>query len=97
MAKYLGPDGNNAPERRDGYLWITWIGVRGRLFTRRGEQLLRLDYGINLESFVDRLNSRYQVQHATRRALSGLTGINDIDVQFDGVNVSTEIIARVRW
>ena len=89
---HLDSNGNNAPDMRDGYQFITWIGIRGRLFTLKGEQVLRPNYGLDVSGHVDRYDIEHEVLDEVRESLEGLTGLEEVDIVFENEELKVVVV-----
>ena len=90
----LGDNGDWASGQVNEIPYVTYIGVRGRLLTRRGRQIMRPLYGLNVQQEVNR-NDVEKIRLATVQALAGLEGARGLRVGIDrATREITIVVAR---
>ena len=87
----IGLDGNDAPLIREGMAWETWVGLNGRLRTRKGRMLLDPAFGLGLADRVDSLVEYQSISRTVSQALQGVENLENIRVTVEGATVSISI------
>ena len=85
----VGPDGRAAPQSIDGISYLKYVGIQGRVGTKRSWRVMRPEYGLDNDRHIGSENSLSLIVAEAYQAISDIDPEGEVTVSQMGTIVDS--------